>query len=30
MQKLLTGEWWLDERFDPSPAPRQAHLGGVS
>ncbi len=30
MQKLLTGEWRLDERFDPSPAPRQAHLGGVS
>jgi len=30
MQKLLTGEWRLDERFDPSPAPRQAHQGGVS
>lgn len=30
MQKLLTGEWRLDERFDPSPSPRQAHLGGVS
>ncbi|WP_316224944.1 MULTISPECIES: restriction endonuclease subunit S [unclassified Bradyrhizobium] len=30
MQKLLTGEWRLDERFDPSPAARQAHLGGAS
>ena len=30
MQKLLTGEWRLDDRFDPSSAPRQAHLGGVS
>lgn len=30
MQKLLTGERRLDEHFDPSSAPRQAHLGGVS
>jgi len=30
MQKLLTGERHLDERFDPPPALRQAHLGGVS
>lgn len=30
MQKFLTGEWRLDERFDPSSVPRQAHLEGVS
>ncbi len=30
MQKLLSGEWRLDGRFDPSPAGRQAHLERAS
>jgi type I restriction enzyme S subunit len=31
MQKLLTGEWRLDERFDPPMlAPRVARAGGAA
>lgn len=31
MQKLLTGEWRLDERFDPPMlAPRAVHVGGAA